>query len=108
MKNRITVNVAGQELHLLVDESEEYMYKVASIADQKIRSIIETTRVSSSQAATLACLNIVDDLLKANELTEHMRAQLKDYIEESSKAKMEINELRREMVRLRGTPGSEI
>ena len=101
MKNRITVNVAGQELHLLVDESEEYMYKVASIADQKIRSIIEQTRVSASQAATLACLNIVDDLLKANELTEHMRAQLKDYIEDSSKSKMEINDLRRELIRLR-------
>jgi cell division protein ZapA (FtsZ GTPase activity inhibitor) len=101
MKNRITVNVAGQELHLLVDESEEYMYKVASIADQKIRSIIEATRISASQAATLACLNIVDDLLKANELTEHMRAQLKDYIEESSKSKMEINELRRELIRLK-------
>lgn len=101
MKNRVTVNVAGQELHLVVDESEEYMYKVASIADQKIRSIIESTRVSSSQAATLACLNIVDDLLKANELTEHMRAQLKDYIEESSKSKMEINELKRELIRLR-------
>ena len=100
MKNRILVTVAGQELRLVADDNEEYMIKVAAITDQKIRSIVETTRASSSQASVLACLNIVDDLLKANELCEHMRAQLKEYIEEASKAKMELNELKREVVRL--------
>ncbi len=101
MRNRITVNVAGQELHLLVAENEEYMYRVASIADQKIRSIVEASHVSASQASTLACLNIIDELLRANDQAEHMRAQLKDYIEDLSKAKMEINDLKRDLIRLR-------
>jgi len=102
VKNKITVNVAGHDYALLVDENEDYMYRVASVVDQKIRAIVENSRVSSNQAAVLACLNVADDLLKASELTEHMRTQLKDYIEEASKAKMEIQELQRELARLKG------
>ena len=101
MKNRITVTIAGQELNLVVDEDKQYMYKLVSIADTKINAILESSRISLIHATMLACLNITDDLMKANELTENMRAQIKDYIDDAAKAKMEINELKREVARLR-------
>ena len=51
-------------------------------------------------AAVLAAVNIADELLKSQAAAEHLRAQLKGYLDEASQAKSEVSELRREVFRL--------
>ena len=101
MKNRLVVNIAGQEFTLVAEESAEYMDTVAARVDAEIRRIAESFRGSSAHVAILACLNLTDALLKAQETSEGLRSQLKDFLEESARMKAEVSEMRREMSKLK-------
>ncbi|NLF34651.1 MAG: cell division protein ZapA [Clostridiales bacterium] len=100
MKNRVTVTVAGQEYTLIAPEEEPYIRKVASHVDAQIRQVLEATKVSTVDSAVLAALNIADAYFKEVEATENLRRQLKEYLEDSARIKLELSEAKREIFRL--------
>lgn len=100
MKNRVTVTIAGQEYALIAEESPEYTRKVADFVDEQVRKVLEETRVSRTDAAVLAGLNIADRHFKELEAEENLRRQLKESLEESAKLKMELSEAKRENFKL--------
>lgn len=101
MKKRITVTVAGNEYRLMSAENEEYTRKVASTVDAKISEILQLGNISIVDAAVLASINLADDYYKVLDTADNLRAQLKDYLEESGRMKIEIADLRRENERLK-------
>ena len=48
----------------------------------------------------LAALNIADEYYKEQEASENLRRQLKEYLEEGTKLKMELSEAKREIFKL--------
>lgn len=96
MKNRVVVNICGCPYTILADESEEYVQKVSSYVDSKINDMLKTNRISNLDALVLTCLNLADDLYKANELNDSFRNQLKSNLDELADARTKIAELRRE------------
>ena len=101
MKNRVTVQVAGQEYSLITDEPEEYVRKVAAQVDSEITEIMASAHLSLSHASVLVALNTADRSRKATESADHLRTQVKDYLEETQKLKNELAEARRELSRAR-------
>ena len=100
MENKITINICGEEYTFAAEEAPSYMQKVAAMVDAKMSEILQTTHVSITDAAVLAAVNIADEYLKSQGTAENLRAQLKGYLDESTKAKNEASELRREVFRL--------
>ena len=100
MENRITVNICGTEYTLMAEESPSYMQKVAAMVDTKMSEIMASGRINRSDAAVLAAMNIADEMLKQQGGTENLRAQLKGYLDEASRAKNELSECKREIFRL--------
>ncbi len=96
MSNRVVIQIAGQELVLLVDEDVQYLNKVAAFVDQKVGQVVSETRMSLLNATMLTCMNIADEYFKAMDQAENLRRQLKEYIEESAKSKTELAELKKE------------
>jgi len=103
MKSKTTVTIANQNFTLISEDSAEYVHKIASYVDKKIREIEKDSHTSFLNSAVLACVNIADEYYKSLDATENMRQQVKEYIEDSTKTKMELQEARREIARLRGT-----
>ena len=101
MKNRYKIMIAEREYTLVAEEDEKYVKKVADYAGKKIEEIIETAHVSVTDAAILASTNIADEYFKAVENSENLRRQLKEYLEEATKKRAELMELRRELSRLK-------
>jgi len=101
MNNRLTVTIAGQEFTLLSDNDEQYILKIAEYIDGKVNEVMQGTRCSVVNAAVLSCVNIADDYFRALDSSENLRRQLKEYIEDSTKAKNELAEARREITRLK-------
>lgn len=101
MKNRVTVNIAGGEYRLIGAEDEEYTRKVAAHVDSKINEVLKLANVSMIEATVLASVNITDEYYKALETADNLRAQLKDYLEDSGRMKAELSELKRELMRYR-------
>ena len=99
MKNRVVVQVAGHEFTLLSDEPETYVQDIAENVNQEITEIRQSTGLSLSHAAVLTALNEADKARKAADTAEHLREQVKVYLDETQKLKSELAEARREFSR---------
>lgn len=103
MRNHITVTIADQEYNVVAAEDESYVRKVAAHVDSKVREVLENGRISAANAAILAALNIADEFYKEQEASENLRRQLKEYLEEGTKLKMELSEAKREIFKLQNS-----
>lgn len=97
MQNKVTVTIDDQEYTLVASEDAAYMKKVAAHVDGKIGEVKEGGKVSSTDAAVLAALNIADEYFKSMEAAENLRAQIKECLEESKKLNLELSEAKREL-----------
>lgn len=100
MANRITVSICGGDYTLVAEENPSYMQKVAALVDGKMSEIMASGRVSRTDAAVLAAANLADELLKQQASTESLRSQLKGYLDDANKAKNELSECKREVIKL--------
>ena len=100
MKNKVTVSIAGQNYTLVASEDAGYMEKVAAHVDAKVTEVLEGAHVSLVDGAVLAAVNIADEYFKEVETAENLRRQLKEYLEEATKMKLELSEAKREIFKL--------
>ena len=96
MANRVTMTICGTEYILVAEEDAAYMEKVCGIVDKRMTQLTDA-KVSRSDAAVLAAINLADELFKQQEGGENLRRQLKTYLDEASRAKNEAAELRRKL-----------
>jgi len=102
--NKVTVTIAGVSYNLVSEEYTDYMEKVAAHVDEKVREL-DGSGISTTEAGVLAALNIADEYYKALATGEHLRAQIKELLEESAKLKSEISEKNREIFKLQNKKG---
>ncbi len=100
MANKVTVTINGTDYTLMSEDSPAYMQKVAALVDEKMSDITSVGRVSRMDAAVLAAANLADELLKQQAAAENLRRQLKGYLDDASKAKAELGDCKRELLKL--------
>lgn len=100
MKNRVLVTIGGREYTFIATEEDGYVQKVASYVDGKMNDIMSESHVAVTDAAVLTAANIADEYYKSLETAENLRRQLKDYLEEAARTKMELSEVKRELSKL--------
>lgn len=62
-KNKVRVNIYGEEYTVLAEGDAEYIREIAAFVDRKMRDIAEkTNNKAPSRVAILAALNIADEL----------------------------------------------
>ncbi|MCL2747868.1 MAG: cell division protein ZapA [Oscillospiraceae bacterium] len=106
MKNRVQVNIGGQEFVLLTERDEDYVMRVAARTDEEIMGLAsKMTKAPAAQIAVLAAVNLAEEALEAVETAESLRAQLKGFLEEASRLKQENADLRRELTRMKKDSG---
>jgi len=72
----VTVEIAGEKHVLRSDASPEYTREVAAHLDSVIRSLPSYSTLEPFRSATLAALSITDELFRAQEELEKLRAAL--------------------------------
>ena len=100
MKNRVAVTIGGRDYTLLAAEDEQYVRKVAAHVDKGLTDMVDSAHLSLTDAAVMTAVNLADEYFKAQETTEHLRSQMKEYLEETSKMKQELAETKRALLRL--------
>ena len=102
MKNRVIVNIGGQNFTLLSERDEAYVQRVAARANDEIMSLAtQMTTSPTAQIAVLAAINLAEEALEARDTTDSLRTQIKDFLEEASRLKQENADLRREITRMK-------
>ncbi len=100
MQNKVTVTIDGQEYTLVASEDAAYMKKVAAHVDAKIQEVRSGGKVSGTDAAVLAALNMADEYFKGLEAAEALRGQIKGYLEEAKSLNDQLSEAKREIFKL--------
>lgn len=101
-KNKIRLTICGIECVLGSDDPESYVLSIGDEVQKAMNGVMsKNDRISTTMAAVIAALSFCDDARKAKDSADNLRSQIKDYLEDSSKSRMEADESRREIERLR-------
>ena len=101
-KEKIDVVIGGLPYTLVSDDTPEYIAGIAADVDAKITTLLrDYPRISTTQAAVLAALDFCDERRKSAGSSDNLRAQIKDYLEDSNRLRQEVDEARREIDRLK-------
>lgn len=100
-KNRVQVKIGGASYTIVTEDDPEYVESLAEQINNEIRSICNSNpSLSMTQVAVLVALDEADACKKASASSDNLRVQIKDYLEESARARMEVEVARREVERL--------
>lgn len=99
--NKIKLNIVGTEYSIVSDEPVSYMTELGMQVDKEMREIMQDPRVSTTMAAVLVALNNADAVRKAESAADNLRSQMKGYLDDNARARMESDSSRRELERLR-------
>lgn len=98
MQNRVKVVICGKSYTLQTDESPSYMISLAKELDKRINAFLEENESAAlPTAAVLVGLELMDESMKSVSDVDHIRAQIKGYVEEAASARIETDQLRREV-----------
>lgn len=86
-KQKYSIRVAGKNYTLVSSDEPDYVRRVAELADRRLNEMSVLTNQSPAAAAVLTCINLADELLKAqdenNLLRQRMEEALKNRKEEA-------------------------
>ena len=83
------------------EDDVEYTQSLGAQLDETISGLMhENERLSLTQAAILASLDAMDAYRKSESSADNLRSQIREYLEDSARARMEVEVSRREVDRL--------
>lgn len=100
-KERVKLNICGNDYYITTDEDPQYVQSLGVELDEALSKVVQSSsRLSMTQAAILVALEYADSAKKANETADNLRSQIKEYLEDSARYKMEAEVARRDVDRL--------
>lgn len=100
-KNKVKLTICGAEYVIASGEENKYMIELGNEVDEKITSILrQNPRISVTQAAVLAALEFADAEKKATSDAEKLRSSIQEYLEDSSRNKLNCEIATREADRI--------
>ncbi len=101
-KKKVRIVICSTEYVVWTEDSAEYLQSLASELDKTLRSLVEGgRRISMTQASVLLALHYLDESKKSEQTTDNIRSQLKEYLQDAAKARIEADDARRENERLK-------
>lgn len=100
-KNRVNLQIYGNSYSILTEDDPDYVEQLGEIIDSEMKQVAQDApSLSTTQCAVLVALDQADACKKATASADNLRAQIKDYLEDSARARMEVDVARREIERL--------
>ena len=97
-KSKVKVMIAGMNFSLVSEDDPAYVEGLAKQLSKKIEDIVAANvNLSVAQAAILVALDCEDELNKHNNSSDNLRSQIKDYLEDAARARMEAEGYKREL-----------
>ncbi len=100
--NRVNVTIAERTFTLLTEGDAAQTQRIAEYVDGKLAETLTAGKLSLIDGCILSAMNITEELFQEQESSENLRRQLKEYLEESTKLKLELSEAKREIFALKG------
>lgn len=102
MNNKVKLTIRGSNFYINTDETVEYTEELGRKIEARLSELLDSgLHISMNQAVILVSLEMADSLVKCEKEVESLRSQMKDYLEDSAKAKSERDYYKRELDRIR-------
>ena len=95
--NKVKITICGIDYVIAGNEDEEYVLNLARKLDAELKKMM----AQNPRISVMTALDHLDESVKAQESTDNMRLQIKDYLEDAAKARIECEEQKREIERLK-------
>lgn len=100
--SKIKVSICGYDFSVVTDEDRQYILNIANKVERKVNKMLENNgRLSTASAALFAAMDYCDQVQKAAGDGNNLRGQIKDYLEESSTARKQLDSAKKEIERLK-------
>lgn len=90
MANRVTIRIHNQNYNILAEEDESYIQQCAEIVKNELDQAMVGTALSITDGAVLTALNIADKYSKERQVSDNLRAQLKQALDENARLAREL------------------
>ena len=94
--NKVTIYIHNQRYRFLAEENEEYLQQCADIVNKEMDSAMDGNTLSITDGAVLAAMNVADKYCKERLVSDNLRAQLKQALDENARLAKEMSEMKRE------------
>lgn len=98
--NKIKINILGLNYSINTQEDEEEVLKIVDEINSQAKHLVTDAKLSVYDAIVLCLLEYADRYRKSEESADNLRNQLATYIEDASRARIEVDECHRELERL--------
>jgi len=92
---------------ITTDQDPAYVAGLVQDVDTMVHAFIQESKASLNEALLLCALSSMDDKKKAEACADNLREQVKGYVDEANQARQEVQELRRELERLKSRAGKQ-
>ena len=100
MATRSKVKVLGTTYYITTNGSEEQVRRIEEQMNDQLAAILEQRpSLSTLDALVILSLNLMDEITDAESSTDRMREQLSQYLEDAAKARMELEDQKRQCER---------
>ena len=96
MANLVTLKIHNQIYRFRAEENEAYLQQCADTVNQEMNAAMNGTGLSISDGAILAAMNIADKYYKERQVSDNLRVQLKQALDENTRLTKEAAESKRE------------
>ena len=94
MATPITVVIRNQQYRIVADEDEAYILACAEMVNKALEEALKGTTLSLADGAVLAAMNLADRCCKERQVTDNLRAQLKEALDENARLSKEMGDRR--------------
>lgn len=94
--NKVTIYIHNQRYRFLAEENEDYLQQCADIVNKEMDNAMDGNTLSITDGAVLAAMNVADKYCKERLVSDNLRAQLKQALDENARLAKEISEMKRE------------
>ena len=100
-KRKIEVTIDGHNFTVIGTDDEDYIRNLSYYVDKRIRQLVsKNDRLSPTMSATLAALNIADELHKLNEEHKELKTSTKKPLEEYDKVVKQLEDANQRIAEL--------
>ncbi|HKM32077.1 MAG TPA: cell division protein ZapA [Oscillospiraceae bacterium] len=100
--NKVKVMICGKEYSLQTDETPEYVLGLSRQLNRRIDTLVSSSdNISTNAATALVAISYMDELEKANANIDNIRTQIKDYVDEAGRARLEREEALKQVADLK-------
>ncbi len=96
-KNKVQLKICGANYTIVSEDEPEYVESLGELLDAEMKAV---TSANPSLSLIQCAVDQADSCKKATAAADNLRAQIKDYIEDAARSKIEVDVERREIDRL--------